>query len=137
MHLIPFSPFNELERLRRDVDDVFKSFDIYERPRVDVLEDEKEVKVIAEIPGISKDDIDITVFDDSVRIIGEIKRSSELKEENIRRSERFYGKFTRTVPLPSEVKSDEAKAEYKDGVLTITIPKRFEARSVGKKIKLS
>ncbi|MDO6354956.1 MULTISPECIES: Hsp20/alpha crystallin family protein [unclassified Caloramator] len=137
MHLIPFSPFNELERLRRDVDDVFKSFDLYERPRVDVFEDEKEVKVVAEIPGISKDDIDITVYDDSVRITGEVKRSSELKEENIRRSERFYGKFTRTVPLPSEVKSDEARADYKDGVLTITIPKRFEAKSSGKKIKLS
>ncbi|CCC57909.1 Hsp20/alpha crystallin family protein [Caloramator australicus] len=134
MHLIPFSPFNELERLRRDVDDVFKSFDLYERPRVDVFEDEKEVKVVAEIPGISKDDIDITVYDDSVRITGEVKRSSELKEENIRRSERFYGKFTRTVPLPSEVKSDEARADYKDGVLTITIPKRFEAKSSGKKI---
>jgi HSP20 family protein len=137
MHLIPFSPFNELERLRRDVDDVFKSFDLYERPRVDVFEDEKEVKVVAEIPGISKDDIDITVYDDSVRITGEVKRSSELKEENIRRSERFYGKFTRTVPLPSEVKSDEARADYKDGVLTITIPKKFEAKSSGKKIKLS
>lgn len=72
-----------------------------------------------------------------MRITGEVKRSSELKEENIRRSERFYGKFTRTVPLPSEVKSDEARADYKDGVLTITIPKRFEAKSSGKKIKLS
>ncbi|MCX7903389.1 MAG: Hsp20/alpha crystallin family protein [Caloramator sp.] len=137
MHLIPFSPFNELERLRRDVDEAFKVFELYERPRVDVLEDEKEIKVVAEIPGISKDDIDITVYDDSVRITGEVKRSSELKEENIRRSERFYGKFTRTVPLPSEVKSDEARADYKDGVLTITIPKRFESKSTGKKIKLS
>jgi len=136
MNLIPFGPFTEIERLRRDIDEIF-NLTYFERPRVDVFEDEKEVRVVAEIPGISKDDIDITVFDDSIKISGEIKRSSEYKEEHVRRSERFYGKFTRTIPLPCEVKSEEAKADYKDGVLSISIPKKVESKNVGRKIKLS
>lgn len=137
MHLIPFTPFNELERLRKDMDDIFRNIDVFERPRVDVFEDEKEVRVVAEIPGISKDDIDITVYDDEVRISGEVKKSSEFKEENIRRSERFYGRFSRIIKLPTEVKSDEARAEYIDGVLTINIPKLAERSTKGKKIRLS
>ncbi|KRQ87394.1 Spore protein SP21 [Caloramator mitchellensis] len=137
MSLIPFNPFNDLERLRRDVDDVFKSIEFYERPRVDVFETENEVKVVADIPGISKEDLDITVYDDEVRISGEIRRTAEYNEESIRRSERYHGKFSRVISLPSEVKSEEAKADYKDGVLTLTIPKLHNKATKGKRIRLS
>lgn len=135
MYLKPIEPFREFDRLRRQMDSMF-AFDDFERPRIDVIETENEVKVKAEIPGISKDDLDIVVYDEEVRISGEFKKSDEYKDENLRRVERYYGSFSRIVPLPSEVKSDEAKAEYKDGILTLSIPKSDRHTSKGKRIKL-
>ncbi|CDF59356.1 Hsp20/alpha crystallin family protein [Thermobrachium celere] len=135
MYLKPIEPFREFDRLRRQLDSLF-SYEEFERPRIDVIETEKEVKVKAEIPGISKDDLDIVVYDEEVRISGEFKKSDEYKDENLRRVERYYGSFSRVVPLPSEVKSEEAKADYKDGILTITIPKADVQSSRGKRIKL-
>ncbi|WP_027307792.1 Hsp20/alpha crystallin family protein [Caloramator sp. ALD01] len=135
MYLKPIEPFREMERLRRQMDSLF-SFEDFERPRIDVIETENEVKVKAEIPGISKDDLDIVVYDEEVRISGEFKKSDEYKDENLRRVERYYGSFSRVVPLPAEVKAEEAKAEYKDGILTLTIPKSDRQTSRGKRIKL-
>lgn len=135
MYLKPIEPFREFDRLRRQLDSLF-SYEEFERPRIDVIETEKEVKVKAEIPGISKDDLDIVVYDEEVRISGEFKKSDEYKDENLRRVEKYYGSFSRVVPLPSEVKSEEAKADYKDGILTITIPKADVQSSRGKRIKL-
>ncbi|MCX7695635.1 MAG: Hsp20/alpha crystallin family protein [Caloramator sp.] len=135
MYLKPIEPFREIERLRRQMDNFF-SFEELERPRIDVIETENEVKVKAEIPGISKEDLDIVVYDEEVRISGEFKKSDEYKDENLRRVERYYGNFSRVVPLPAEVKSEEARAEYKDGILTLTIPKSDRHTSRGKRIKL-
>ncbi|MBZ4662914.1 MAG: heat-shock protein Hsp20 [Caloramator sp.] len=135
MYLKPIEPFREIERLRRQMDSLF-SFEDFERPRIDVIETENEVKVKAEIPGISKDDLDIVVYDEEVRISGEFKKSDEYKDENLRRVERYYGSFSRVVPLPAEVKAEEARAEYKDGILTLTIPKSDRQISRGKRIKL-
>lgn len=135
MYLKPIEPFREIERLRRQMDSLF-SFEDFERPRIDVIETENEVKVKAEIPGISKDDLDIVVYDEEVRISGEFKKSDEYKDENLRRVERYYGSFSRVVPLPAEVKAEEARAEYKDGILTLTIPKSDRQTSRGKRIKL-
>lgn len=134
MYLKPIEPFREFERIRRNLDSLF--LDDFERPRIDVIENENEIKVKAEIPGISKEDLDIVIYDEEVKISGEFKKSDEYKDENLRRIERYYGSFSRIIPLPSEVKSDEAKAEYKDGILTITIPKADSQSSRGKRIKL-
>ncbi|WDC84406.1 Hsp20/alpha crystallin family protein [Caloramator sp. mosi_1] len=135
MYLKPIEPFREIERLRRQMDSLF-SFEEFERPRIDVIETENEIKVKAEIPGISKDDLDIVVYDEEVRITGEFKKSDEYKDEHLRRVERYYGNFSRTIPLPAEVKAEEARAEYKDGILTLTIPKSDRQTSRGKRIKL-
>jgi HSP20 family protein len=97
---------------------------MYNAPRVDLFQTDAEVVVKAEIPGVAKEDLNVYLDDKLIRIAGQIKRGNEFKDENIYRTERYYGSFSRTVPLPVEVKSDEARAEYKDGILSIKCPKQ-------------
>lgn len=128
--LAVWSPFAELERIRREFDrlleDVLPTTAEREEilaPPVDIYETDSEVVVKAEIPGVKKEDIDVTIKENSVHIRAERKEEREEKTENVHRIERFYGRIERVVPLPAEVKPEEAKAEYKDGVLEVRIPK--------------
>jgi heat shock protein Hsp20 len=104
-------------------------------PRVDVYEKDNNVVIEAEIPGAKKEDIEVKVKDNAVVIRGEVKKEEEKKDENYFRRERFYGKFERVIPLPADVKIEEAKAEYKDGVLKLTIPKSVQEKEVKIEIK--
>lgn len=92
-------------------------------PGIDVYEKDGNLVVQAELPGIDKKDVKVTYTENSVTIRGEMHQESEEKKEGYYRSERQYGSYLRTVPLPQPVKFEEAKAEYKDGVLTLTLPK--------------
>ncbi len=97
-------------------------------PRVDVVETDKEVRISAELPGMSEDDIELTVDDDTLIIRGEKRTESEHQEGSTYRMERSYGSFRRVVQLPSEVKPDKAEAVYANGVLTVTLPKAETSR---------
>ena len=105
-------------------------------PRVDVTEDNENIYVHAEVPGVSKNDIKISIIGDELTISGEKK--SEVKEEkkNYHRTERSYGSFTRSFTLPSEVVVDKIAAEYKEGVLYVTLPKTEEAKVVERQIEV-
>ena len=92
-------------------------------PRVDVYQTEEDVIVKAEIPGVSKEDLNVYVDENSIRLTGQTKRDERYKDENMYRTERFYGSFSRTIPLPVEVKSDRAKAEYKEGFCRLACQK--------------
>ena len=106
-------------------------------PQLDVTDTDKEVKVCAELPGIEAKDLDIDVTDDTLTISGE-KRSERSSDEKGRHwTERSYGSFERTIPLPTEVDGDKAKTEFKNGVLRITLPKRPDGKTRVKKIKVS
>ena len=105
-------------------------------PTIDVKEDEKEIKVQAELPGMDEQDIDIALNRDSLTIKGEKKEETEEKEKDYYRMERSYGSFTRTIPLPEEIDTDKAEARFKKGVLTVTLPKTEETRKKTKKIKV-
>ncbi len=127
--LAVWNPFAELERIRREFDKLLEeAFPAVEReeilaPPIDVYETDSEVVVKAELPGVKKEDIDVSIKENSIHIKAERKEEREEKTENVHRVERFYGRIERIVPLPTEVKPEEAKAEYKDGVLEIRIPK--------------
>ncbi|PYL87510.1 MAG: Hsp20/alpha crystallin family protein [Verrucomicrobia bacterium] len=103
-------------------------------PQVDVTETDKEIKVCAEIPGVDAKDVDVTVEDDMLTIKGEKKYEREENEKGQYRMERSYGSFERSIPLPVEVDDAKAKAEFKNGVLRLTLPKRPGAKSRRKKI---
>lgn len=92
-------------------------------PALDVTETENEIKVKAEVPGIAKEDISVNLSDGLLTISGEKKEEKEEKTEDRTVSERRYGSFSRTVRLHSEVDEEKVEAAYKDGVLTITLPR--------------
>ena len=124
---------NELNKLIGEVMPVMKQVPAEVQvwaPRVDVYEKDNNIVVEAEIPGAKKEDIEVKIKDNAVIIKGEVKREEEKKEENYYRSERFYGTFERVIPLPVEVKAEEAKAEIKDGILKLTIPKATAEKEV-------
>jgi HSP20 family protein len=97
-------------------------------PTLDMYEEKNDVVVKAEVPGLSKENIEITLSDSTLTIKGEKKKEEEVKEKDYYRCEREYGSFLRTVALPAEVKSDGAIANFKNGVLEIRLPKSDEAR---------
>ncbi len=95
-------------------------------PPVDVAEDDHNITLKAEIPGVKVEDVSITLENNVLTITGERKFKEEEKKENFHRVERRYGKFTRSFTLPAGVDSENAKATFEDGVLNITLPKREE-----------
>lgn len=92
--------------------------------------------VKAELPGMGKEEIEVTVSGDVVTIKGEKKKEEEVKEKDYYRRERSYGSFARSVQLPCEVKGDEIKANFKDGVLEIRCPKSEEAKKKSISVKI-
>jgi HSP20 family protein len=145
-------PFLELRRATdRLFDDFFRSFrwpkaerrtpwglttDILgaDWPRVDVDETDEEIRITAELPGVDRDNIDVSVTDDRITIRGEKKEQEEKKGRDYYSLERSYGSFQRSFYLPCEVESDRVDASFKDGVLTVKLPKSAAARERIKKI---
>jgi len=98
-------------------------FDFSGEPAVDVEETDKEIIVRAEIPGMEKDEFSIELEDNTLILRGEKKHQAEHKDRNVHRVECSYGCFDRRISLPAEVQTDKAVAEYKNGVLNVTLPK--------------
>ena len=92
-------------------------------PSVDLKETDREIILHADIPGVNQEDLDITVEENVVTLKGETKRDESRDEKGYHLTERRYGSFYRTIPLPVEVKSDQAVARYKNGVLELRVPK--------------
>jgi HSP20 family protein len=134
----PWGGFGRLTDLRDEIDRLFETplaefgrtsplFSGW-APTLDIYEDKDNLYVRAELPGMKKEDIDLSLHDGSLSISGERKTEEKAKEAEVYRSERFFGRFQRTVTLPSPVAADQVKAQYKDGVLTVTLPKSEEAK---------
>jgi len=104
-------------------------------PAVDIFETDHELILKAELPEMDEKDIDVRVENNTLTLAGERKFEKEYKEENALRMERYYGNFSRTFTLPNTVKLEAIKAEYKNGVLTVKLPKREEAKM--KQIKIA
>jgi HSP20 family protein len=106
-------------------------------PAVDVYETGDNILVKAELPGLDPKDVEVRLEDNTLFLRGERKLEKEVKEENYHRIERSYGSFSRSFTLPSPVDADKVSAEYKDGVLTLSMPKREEAKRKTIKIRTS
>lgn len=139
---------NPLTALQRDINNVFEDFWRHMEngwngratavgvfgPSTDVSETEDSVEVAVELPGMSEEDIDISLSGDSMTIRGEKKVEHENRRKGVYMAERAYGAFYRTIPLPPGVDSDKAEAKFKRGVLTVTLPKSPEAQAKVKRI---
>ncbi|MGB9720155.1 MAG: Hsp20/alpha crystallin family protein [bacterium] len=126
-----WEPFQDLVRFDDDFDHIYDSmvrrFFAPEvrswMPAIDIAENNGNIEVRAEIPGVNKEDLKVTVDGDLLSISGERKKESETKDKKFHRIERYYGRFSRTINLPYSVEADKVKASYKDGILNITLPK--------------
>ena len=136
--LTTWPSFGRLSDLRDEIDRLFES-PLTEltrtsnllsgwTPALDVYEDKDNYTVKTELPGMKKEDIEVSLHEGTLSISGERKSESKHEDAEVYRAERFFGRFQRTVTLPSTVAADKVKAAYKDGVLTITLPKTEEAK---------
>ncbi|MDH5527517.1 MAG: Hsp20/alpha crystallin family protein [Nitrospirota bacterium] len=105
-------------------------------PRVDVTETEKDLHVSAELPGMTEKDVELTLTGDALTIKGEKKEEKKEEKEGYTHCERYYGSFHRIIPLPVEVMQDKVSATFKDGILTIALPKAEAAKTPVRKIEV-
>lgn len=105
-------------------------------PAVDIAEDEKQYKITAELPGLDEKGIEVSLAGDSLVIKGEKRQEKEEKDKNYYLSERSYGSFQRSFPLPNGVDQEKIAASFAKGILTITLPKTAEAQKQAKKIEV-
>lgn len=148
-------PAYSLQReMNRLFDDFFRSWDeplmnrsfamspfsTYEQgavaPRIDVHETEKELRISAELPGLTEKDIDVSLSKDMLTIKGEKKQEHEENIKGWYRMERSYGSFTRSIPLPCEVDQEHCSASFKNGVLTVSLSKSLQAQSTIRSISI-
>lgn len=144
--LMEWKPFREVSRLRREMDRLWDDFfgpgrralrplEAEWAPAVDVSETADKVVVKAELPGIDAKDIDISLSGDILTIKGEKKSEREEKKENYHLVERSYGSFSRSLRLPAAVDADKIEAGYKQGILTVTCPKKEEIKPKAIEVK--
>ena len=141
MSITRWSPFREIDRweftkgidaLRREMNHMFEQFmpaverDLSEFgfvPPAEMEETEDAIRLTLEVPGLEAEDLDLEVTEDSVTISGERKQETKTEEEGRTHTELRYGKFERMISLPAHIKCEEVKAEYKKGMLNLTLPK--------------
>jgi HSP20 family protein len=158
-HLLPFgftrsrdpmpAERDPFRALRREMDRMFEDFarglpvgalaegeGVAVSPRIDVSETDGEMVVTAELPGMKEDDIDVTLAGPMLTLRGEKKAERDRKAEDFHVMERSFGRFTRTVPLPFDADPERIEASFKEGVLTVTIPKPAEEKGKSHKIRI-
>lgn len=132
--------------LRREMDELFEDFlgnglgrlPSTDRlaPPLDVSEDDKAITVTAELPGVEEKDIDVSLSDDVLTIRAEKSAETERKDERVHMSERSYGSYSRSIRLPFGVDEAKVEAGFKNGVLTVTLPKPPEVQRSARKIEV-
>jgi HSP20 family protein len=145
MALAKWEPWQGLASFRRELDRLFDEFGgpslmRWEQsfaPEVEVSDTKDAVVVKALVPGITKENLHVDITDDALTLKGEMKQEEKKEDTHYYQREFRYGAFTRTISLPVAVQSDKAKAEMKDGVLQITIPKNEKAKAKAVPIKVS
>jgi HSP20 family protein len=139
MSIVRWEPFSDLMSLREAMDRLFE--ESYVRPGsralaahgpsdlpLDVYETDDGFVVTASLPGVKPEEVEITITGDTLTIKGETKSETVVENTNYLRQERRFGAFARTIVVPAPVKADKAEAKFKDGVLTLSIPKAEEAK---------
>ena len=142
MTIVRWEPFRDLvglqDRMNRMFDESYRGVGRSQgedwalggswAPAVDIYEHDGNIVLKAELPGVDPKDVDVRLENNTLTLRGERKLDTEIKQESYHRVERTYGAFTRSFTLPSVVDQEKIKADYKDGVLKVTLPKREEAK---------
>lgn len=140
MPIVRCEPFRGLVSSQKDFDRFFREGDLSTRtwaPPVDIYEDSNNLVLKADLPGVDPKDVEIKVENGTLYLSGERKFEKEVREESYHRVERSYGAFSRSFSLPNSIDSDKVVAEYKDGQLILTMPKREESKPKTIKVNVS
>jgi HSP20 family protein len=138
MNIIRHDPFRELRGLQDEMTRLFAGMSPSGRedsafgawqPNVDIFEDKDKLVLEAELPGMNREDFDLTVENNVITLTGERKFEKRTDGENYHRVERSYGNFSRSFTLPQTVDTEGVKADFKDGILTVSLPKREETKA--------
>lgn len=149
MSIVRWDPFRELEDMNERLNRIFSrplasresgkdalvAFDW--APSCDIAENSEEFVIKAELPGVSKDDVKVGIDNGVVRIQGERKQEKEEKDKRFHRVERSYGSFLRSFTLPTNIDENKIAADYKDGILTVRLPKAPNAKPKSIDVKIS
>jgi HSP20 family protein len=151
MSLIHWQPLKELNTLQHRMNRLFDEFmhgsetslqhmpstwDTVWTPAIELKETDTEIVLKAQVPGVDAKDLDVQVSENAVSIAGVHQEEQRTEEEGMVRSEFYYGQFQRVVPLPTSVQYEKVKAEFKDGIITLTLPKEESARGRVVKVNL-
>jgi len=139
MAIMKCRPTSDLLDIRGEMSRVFDDFFVRRpslrvlrnvgwSPNIDIADTDEEITLKAELPGMTKEDVDVSITDNILTLRGEKKQEQETKKENYHRIERSYGSFQRIFTLPKSIQSDKIKANFKDGILNINIPKAEEVK---------
>jgi HSP20 family protein len=139
MNVVRYNPFRELRGLQDEMNRIFTSvtpagdreefFGQGWNPRVDIFENKDSLELEAELPGMKQDDFDLSFENNVLTLSGERKFEKKTDESNYHRVERAYGSFTRSFTLPQTVTAEGAKAEFENGILRVSLPKREETKA--------
>jgi HSP20 family protein len=146
MALVRWQPFREVESLQRQMNRLFDDLTPTESalrnggiafmPAVEMNETPDAIHLKLEVPGLEAKDLDVQITKEAVSIKGERKSESKTEEKGVTRSEFRYGSFRRVIPLPARIQNDKVEAEYKDGILTLNLPKAEEEKNRVVKVNL-
>jgi HSP20 family protein len=148
MALIRWQPFHEMDYLQRDMNRLFDRLvstatngnDLSRSafvPPAELKEDDEAVHLKLEVPGMTAEDLDIQVSSEAVSITGERKEETKTEDKGVTRTEFRYGQFQRVIPLPTRIQNTNVKADYKDGILKLTLPKAEEEKNKVVKVSLN
>jgi len=141
--IVRWNPYRSISNINRELETFFEDFGFPTArrwqageegaeagwlPAIDLSETKDAYVIKADLPGVSKDDVKVTLVENVLTITGERKTEKEVKDQNLHRSERAFGTFTRSFRLPGPVAGDKIKASYKDGVLMLDVPKAESAK---------
>ncbi|KST70077.1 Hsp20/alpha crystallin family protein [Mastigocoleus testarum] len=138
MTIVRYNPWAEMNALQRQIDRMFEDVQapVYRTPAAELTETDDALHLRLELPGIEAKDVDIEVTENAVKVIAQRKSETKTEEEAKTRSEFYYGKYQRVIPLKARVKNTEVTAEYKDGILNLTLPKTVEEKNKVVKVNL-
>ncbi|MFS8794440.1 Hsp20/alpha crystallin family protein [Synechococcus sp. R55.8] len=131
MALVRWDPFREIDEIQREMNRMFdrliprttEADGFSFMPAVEMHDDPETITLKLELPGLNPNDLDIQATAEAVSITGERRFEKRSEDKGVTRTEFRYGRFQRVIPLPNRIKHDQVKAEYKDGILTLTLPK--------------
>ena len=153
-NILPITREAPLGRIHQEIDQIFDNFfrgswlspfrQLDQKwmgsmmlPKVDIAEDKKEYTITVEVPGVEEKDIDLTIADGTLTIRGEKRHEEENHDRQYHRVERSYGAFQRVLSLPDDSKEDAIEAKFKNGILTLRVPKTTSTKSGGRKIPIT